>query len=237
MKKIFEDNVIIKTHRTIEIEEIEGTDFAFYTDTRNIDKNGEKSIVMCRNITSIENIKAVKGLQDISNQVVASNMYQGKTIVAAMSKDNFKAVLDGDKHITEVIEYLDGKDYPIPDDYMFVLWNVGSHRIADLHYKFISIPISIGYIDGSVDNERYNLDKLLEKLKQDENVCDRENLKISDIPYYNAEEGRDKSIEFKYLLPDDVYEKIENMGMDSFMRTQYILKEIIGADECRIYED
>ena len=42
MKMIMQTDVVIKTHRMIEIEEIEGTDFAFYTDTRNIDTNGEK---------------------------------------------------------------------------------------------------------------------------------------------------------------------------------------------------
>lgn len=237
MKKIFEKDIVIKTHRIIEIKEIEGTDFSFYRDVRDIDKNDEKSAEVYKGITSMENINSVNGLKRISNTVVTPKMYQGEAIVAIITQDNFDCVLNGSKHITEVIEYPYDKDYYIPDNYILVLWNVGSHRIADLHYNFISIPISIGYIDGSVDNGSYDLEKLLEKLKQDENVCDRENLKITDIPYYNAEEGRDKSIEFKYLLPNDVYEKIENMGMDSFMRIQYILKEIIGADECKISED
>lgn len=235
MKKILENDVIIKTHRIIEIEEIEGTDFVFYKDTRDIDKDGEKSVEVYKGITSIENINSVNGLKSISNIVVAPKMYESEAIVAAISKENLQCVLNGEKHIADVVENVNGKDYPFPENYILVLWNVGSYKIADLHYNFISIPINFGYIDGSVDNERYDLEKLLEKLKKDKNVCDRDNLKISYIPYYNAEDGRNKSIEFKYLLPNDVYEKVANMN--SFMRNQYILEEIIGADDCRISKD
>ena len=237
MRKILEEDVVIKIHRTIEIEEIEGTDFVFYKDTREKNENDKKSIAMCKSITSMENITSVKGLEGISNVIVAPKMYENKAVVAAISKENFQHVLNGEKHIADVIESTDGKDYPVPENYMLVLWNFGSHKIADLNYNFISTPINFGYIDGSIDNERYDLEKLLEKLKRDKNVVDRDNLKISAIPYYNAEDGRDKSIEFKYLLPNDIYDKVENMGMDSFMRNQYVLKEIIGADECRISED
>lgn len=235
MKKILENDVVIKTHRTIEMEEIEGTDFAYYKDIREIDKNGEKSVETYSGVTSIENIKSVNGLKNISNTVVAPKMYEQEAIVALVSKENFKCVLNGEKHIVDVIENINKKNFPISEDYMIVLWNVGSYKIADLHYNFISIPISLGYIDGSVDNEQYDLDSLLEKLKKDKNVIKKENLKISNIPYYNADAERNKSIEFKYLLPDDIYEKIANM--DSFMKNQFVLKEIIGADEYKLLKD
>lgn len=225
MEKIFEDDIVIKTHRTIEIEKIEGTDFAFYMDTREIDENGKKSVTVYKNVTSIENINAVKGLQNISNQVAAPNMYRGTAIVAAIRKDNFKALLNGNKEIMEVIKYLDDVNYPVSDDYVLVLWSIGSYKIADLHYNFISIPIRMEHVDDNDADERYDLDKLLEKLKQDKNVCDRDKLKISDI-------GQHKSMEFKYLLPNEVYKKVANK--DSFYLNQYILKEIIGADDCKI---
>jgi len=180
----------------------------------------------------VKNIKAVNGLERISDIVLADKMYDKKAVVAVIHRDDFACVLNGNKHITEVIRNPYEEDCQPLDNYMIVLWNAASHKIADLHYNFISIPISFGYINGNIDNEKYDLDKLLEKLKKDKNVVNRENLKISNIPYYNAESGKDKTIEFKYLLPDDAYEKVA--AMDSFTRGQYILKEIIGADECRV---
>ena len=43
------------------------------------------------------------------------------------------------KHIADVVENVNWKDYPFPENYILVLWNV---KIADLHYNFISIPIN-----------------------------------------------------------------------------------------------
>ena len=232
MKMIMQTDVVIKTHRMIEIEEIEGTDFAFYTDTRNIDTNGEKRIEVIKNITSMENLISVKGLDKINDVVSAPKMYEGKAVIVAIHKDNFKLVLEGKKHITDVVEKLSAKSYPIPEDYMLALWNWGSYKLADLSYDFISLPIAFGYIDGSVDNETYDLEKLLEKLKNDDNVVDKENLSISSIPYYNAYEGKDKSIEFSYLVPTEIYQKVA--CMDSYTSHKYILEELIGAEKCRI---
>lgn len=231
MKKILENDVVIKTHRTIEMEEIEGTDFAYYKDVREIDKNGEKFVEVYNGVTSIENIKSVNGLKNISNTIVAPKMYDQEAIVTTISRENFKCVLNGKKHIYDAIEDIGKKNYAFNENYMIVLWSPLSYKIADLHYNFISIPISFDYTDGCVDNGQYDLEKLLEKLKKDENVVDRENLKISDIPYYNAEDGRDKYIKFKYLLSNDIYEKVENM--DRFIQRRYILKEVIGADDYR----
>ena len=39
------------------------------------------------------------------------------------------------------------------------------------------------------------------------------------------------SIEFNYLLPNDIYENI--IGMSYFKSREYVLKRIIGADECK----
>lgn len=235
MKKTLEIDVVVKTHRIIEIEEIKGTDFVFYTETRNIDNNGEKSIEVVKGVTSVKNIETTTNLNYIKWSVDTPKMTEGRAVVAAIHKNNFDILLQGKKYVSEVIESLNSiyeNNDSISDDYMLVLWDVSSHKIADLNYNFIPIPIFLGYIEGSVDNETYDLEKLLEKLKDDENVVNKENLSITDIPYYNAYEGRDKSIEFAYLLPTDIYQNV--VCMDSYAARRYILEEIIGADEFRI---
>lgn len=69
-----------------------------------------------------------------------------------------------------------------------------------INYNFIPVPINFSLVDGNIHNGEFDLDKLLKKLKEDECVVNRNNISITDIPYYNAEEGKDKTIEFKYLL-------------------------------------
>lgn len=232
MNKVFEYDCEVITHRTINTEEIEGTDFVFYEDIREIFKDGNFLEVVYKGVTSKENINSVIGLGHIENIVKAPRMYEKKAIVAAIDKNNYQKVMNGDMYIADVIEYLKNIDYS-EDKYILVLWNWLSDKIADLNYNFISIPIHLGYINGFVDNSKYDLNQLLEKLKSDERVCHKENLKITDIPYYNRdyEEGRTKQIEFLYLLTNKEYNDIININ-PTFKVSQYILDNIIGAKEC-----
>lgn len=231
MKKLIEIETIIKTNRRIDIEKIEGTDFAYYTDTREINTDGNVEVKTYHGITSLENLKSVKGLKKIADKVFAPKMYEGYACVAAINKQNFKDVLIGKKHISEVIEDVSTLSFPISNDWLLVLWNWGSYKIADLNYDFISIPIHLNYINGGVDNEKYDLDKLLKKLKEDEHVINRENLKITNIPYYNAEEERDQTIDFLYLFDKEDYQKVAKMS--SLSLEYYVLDNIIQADDCR----
>lgn len=233
MNKVFEYDSTLITHRTINTEEIKGTDFVLYEDIREVNENGKSYIKRHKGITSKENIESVTGMDDINDIVKTPKMYEGKAIVAVISKDDYQKLMNGELHITEVVQYLKNIDYS-EDKYILVLYNWMSYKIADLNYNFISIPISFDFIDSGVDNYKYDLNKLLEKLKNDEHVCHRENLKISDAPYYisDYEDRITKVIEFKYLLPNDIYNEIVNM--DSYAIRKYILDNIIGAKECEI---
>lgn len=231
MKKLIEIETIIKTNRRIDIEKIEGTDFAYYTDTREINTDGNVEVKTYYGITSLENLKSVKGLEKIEDKVFAPKMYEGYACVAAINKQNFKEVLSGEKHISEVVEDISTLTFPISNNYLLVLWNWGSHKIADLNYDFISIPIHLNYMNGGVDNEKYDLDKLLKKLKKDKHVINRENLKITNIPYYNVEEERDQTIDFLYLFDKEDYQEVAEMS--SLSLEYYVLDKIIQADDCR----
>lgn len=233
--KVLDTEIVVKTHRVIETQEIPGTDFVYYEDLKEINKNGEEYTEKNTGFTSKENILSVSELNPIPWKIKAPKMYEKVAVIAAIKKYNFNDVLKGKKHITEVIESIDKMSYPVPEDYMLVLWNGASYKVANLNYDFIPIPIQFGYIDGNVDNDTYDLQKLLKLLKNDECVVDRENLIISNIPYYNCDECRSQSIEFLYLLPPDIYEK--TCSMDSFLSRKYILKNVIGADVCKINKE
>lgn len=226
MKKLVESKSVVEINRRIEIEEINGTDFAYYIDTKEIETNGVFEKKIQKGVTSMENLKAVKEMEKINDIVVAPKMYEKDAIIVAIAKKDFQQVLNGEKHITDIIENTQINDlsFPISNDYMLVLWNWKSYKIADLFYNFIPLPIHLNYMNGTVDNERYDLEKLLKKLKEDEHVINRENLKITNIPYYNAEEDRNQTIDFLYLLDKEDYQKTATM--DNLFSTYYILDKI-----------
>lgn len=226
MKKLVESKSVVEINRRIEIEEINGTDFAYYVDTKEIETNGVFEKKIQKGVTSMENLKVVKEMEKINDIVVAPKMYEKDAIIVAIAKKDFQQVLNGEKHITDIIENTQINDlsFPISNDYMLVLWNWKSYKIADLFYNFIPLPIHLNYMNGTVDNERYDLEKLLKKLKEDEHVINRENLKITNIPYYNAEEDRNQTIDFLYLLDKEDYQKTATM--DNLFSTYYILDKI-----------
>ena len=96
-------------------------------------------------------------------------------------------------------------------DMLYVLVRTYDFTIRDMDEKLIPLPISLNYIDGNLDNKYYDLDKVLEIIKANPSRFvtsdggDASLIKISNIPYYNADEDRTKFIDCKYLPTDEEY--------------------------------
>ena len=54
MKKLVESKSVVEINRRIEIEEINGTDFAYYVDTKEIKTNGVFEKKIQKGVTSME---------------------------------------------------------------------------------------------------------------------------------------------------------------------------------------
>ena len=148
MKTLKKSSSVVKINRRIDIEEIKDTDFAYYFDIKEINTDGTVENIITNGVTSIENLISVNKMEKISEKISVSKMYEGIAYVVAIKKDDFKQVLNDEKHITEVVKEVNKVNLPISDEYMLVLWNNGSFKIMDLNYNFISIPISFNYIYG-----------------------------------------------------------------------------------------
>lgn len=159
-------------------------------------------------------------------------MYKGKATIEVITKSDLEKVQRGEVHISDVIYQRKHKVKPVKDDEMLVLWNSGNEKIAYLSGDYIPLPIHIGYIEGNLDNGAYDLQKVLELLKDNKHVLNRENLEIIPIPYYNCYDGQNKSIECKYLPDHDDYQTI--MSLDYSDRKYYVLDELIGAKAFKI---
>ena len=97
------------------------------------------------------------------------------------------------------------------DDILYVLVRTYDFTIRDMDEKLIPLPIALNYIEGCLDNKHYDLDKVLGIIKANSSHFatmdgdDASLIKIEDIPYYNADENRNKFISCKYLPTDEEY--------------------------------
>lgn len=234
MKKVYETEIVTKINRVIEMKRIEKTNFAFYTDTRIINKNGKEERITYKGISSVENINKAKDLDDVNTKIPVSNMYEKKAKVVILSKKALSDVYAGKKHISEIVEYYTENRPYNKDEDILALWNLCAYELADLDYNFIPLPIQFGYLEGGVSEDKYNLNSLLEKLKLDPYVINKESLQITDIPYYNSYEGHTKSIEFLYLPSKELWNEMkkDNKLRNTQAMRKYILNEIINVKDC-----
>ena len=229
-----EINITVETKRKIKTVPITGTKLVKWYETKTTKCGRKTNSVRTCGITSNENINLVNGLDCISGKIKADNMYEGYAYVMAIKKENYKKVCSGIKHITDdgMLQNINSSNID-SDEYMLLLWNVGSYRIADLNHNILALPIMYGYIDGRIDNYNYDLEKLLKILKENPYILCKDELKISDIPYYNAERGRTQTIYFQMLIPDKEYEKVNRL--DSYTMRSRVLEQFIPEIEsCKI---
>ena len=68
--------------------------------------------------------------------------------------------------------------------------------IDDFLGVYHSIGVHMDYINGNISESHYDLEKLLEVLKNRDDVVFVKDAKIEQIPYYNNEEGRSRDYKF-----------------------------------------
>ena len=101
------------------------------------------------------------------------------------------------------------------------------------HNSELPLPKSMyfDYINGFLDNEVYDLEKVLSVLKTRDDVqirTDRMCREIQDVPYYNQNEhGYRKFIDFIWQPKKEDWDKIAHK-MTDYNRCEIILKEIFG---------
>lgn len=227
MKKIFNS----KIESILTTKEIEGTRFSkWYMEKTEVEDGVEKGECFC-GITTTDILEKHKGVKIPKSYFECEKLYNKSGVVAAILKTDFEKVLKAKLHITEVIKEISDKNIDNLD-YMFIIWNSGSHTILSLNERFISLPIHFNYIDGNVSNEYYDLGKVLNKVKKSPYVLNAEDIDITEIPYYNATEIQDKQVSFYLLLPDYIYAKYQRY--DFLDRNREILRKELGFDDCKI---
>lgn len=237
MNKIFNRKATVT--REIVTEPIKGTEFSYFVDTRLTRfSDGKLSSEMKNGITSNSNLAQAEDFDDINLRCSCTKMYDNYGFVVAISNDDMDRVMRAEAHITDVIESTVDSEWKDMKEKKLILFNGGSYEISDLNHNLIATPIHFDYTDGNVDNSKYDLELLLDHLKSDDHVVNKDALNISRIPCYNADEFSYLTIEFYYLLSDKDY---ENLVVSTNHKTwdirDYILKNYIHIDNFKINQE
>lgn len=175
--------------------------------------DGETSTRVVRGITSIRNLKKVIHMENVRS-IVKNKGWKNNYYVVAFTKEEYQ------KLITGRITFGNCKyDYAIseydPENYVYVLVCESDFTVRSLEdEKLIPIGIYRDYMNGHIDNANYDLDKCLERiLSMPERfvpIAENHPIAIEDIPYYNADNERNKTISFIMLPTQEEYEEYVN---------------------------
>lgn len=229
MKNVFTETMEITREVSVE---------PFYKDlvraTETITKkfNGMVSSEYNTVITTLENVEAAKGNNKLSYTIPVPNMHENKAVVAMISNKNWDELMNGNLHITDVIEkYSDLLYKNNKNNYHIVLWDIHAYIIATLDKEIIPIPIYIDYINGHTDDVHYDLTKLEEVLAENKKSIVKYN-GICYIPYYNCFDGRQKYIDFYFLPSKEVY--TEGIKKNCLNRVEYMLEQTFDMSRAKI---
>lgn len=117
-----------------------------------------------------------------------------------------------------------------------IIYNYSAgHMIFALNGDPIPLALHLDYIRTILSNQYLDLDKALALLKEHPWVVNKNDLEIKDIPYYNAENDRNRTITVN-LLPDAatykrLYQKAVKLKGNSFST---LMKDWFG---CQIYRN
>ena len=210
MEQILTSKKIVE--RSLSVIKYINDKYVLYKDENKItvdDRNPNVSSVY--GVTTIDKLRKVKGYDEVPYliNVDGDNKKEPYTVMSIPSGDLEK--------LKKGVIHFGNYDFPwgieenLGDDMVYVLVRTYDFTMRDMDEKLIPLPISLNYIDGNLDNKHYDLDKVLEVIKDNPSRFvtsdggDANLIKIHNIPYYNADEDRTKFIDCKYLPTDEEY--------------------------------
>lgn len=240
MKKEF----IIQKKRFLDYVDVlsDREDVVVYTDNLLEDE------VLIRSIQGValkESVERVEKEDSVSN--VAENRYELFLVRKSEFRELLRTTLMGRIPELPVIEdaynfILSNGKVNEDSDYEVVQYGGRFiHRAKTMSGEFIPQAVHFDYMysNGGLDNERYDLDEILEVLKDRKDIIwlnGKDRLRkgeillpeVSKIPYYNATEESNKQLDFLWVPSDEDFAKV---GVTEKEWKHYeIMKKIFGYD-------
>ena len=214
-KKIVERNLSIVKHINDK--------YVLFKDENKITlDNGKPYVSSVYGVTTIDQLMSVRGDNAVPQHIIIPNDSKKEPyFVVLIPTEDLEKLKNGVLHFSNY-NFPYGVDEISGTDMVYVLVRTYDFTLRDMDEKLIPLPINLNYINGCLDNEHYNLDKVLEIIKANPsrfvNVDggDASLIKIENFPYYNAGENKTKFIDCKYLPTAEEYNEFVYRGRDDY---------------------
>ena len=184
--------------------------------------NGKPNVSSVYGVTTIDQLMSVRGDNAVPQRIIIPDDSKKEPyFVVLIPTEDLEKLKNGVLHFSNY-NFPYSVDEISGTDMVYVLVRTYDFTLRDMDEKLIPLPINLNYIDGCLDNEHYNLDKVLEIIKANPsrfvNVDggDASLIKIENFPYYNAGENKTKFIDCKYLPTAEEYNEFVYRGRDDY---------------------
>lgn len=193
-------------------------------------------------IAQISEVNAAyeSGIAGINKEITITKdgCHSNKVVACAIKRNLLESVQRNEEKLDRALIFDITKEiYDDVDNYEIVLFSLCAFTLMDVNENYIPLPIHIDYTVSNFSNARYNLDKVLAKLKNDERILNRDNIHISHIPYYNATRNSAETIEFDILLSDKEYNLLqkEYLNTESYRtRAEILFTQFLDIQDCEL---
>lgn len=207
-----------------------------------------KQVIYINNkeISSSEGICNLISIQ----QLTANNRLTRMTSLTMFKKNIEDYFLKNNPNTCEFFKKLESYEIKKPYSYMknndnwgLYIYDNCSWSLFDYNGEELPKGIFFSYIDACVDNSNYDLEEMLELLKNRNDVVFKDNQnKILSIPSYNCNRYTHSYLEFLWIPNPETFKKVKEFR-DSYNRYNYIIENIFGltrreyVDESDGYND
>ena len=215
-KKIVERNISIVKH-------INDKYVLFKEENKTTLDNGKPTVSSVYGVTTIEELMSVRGDNAVSQYIIIPNdPKKDRYFVILIPTEDLEKLKNGVIRLANYNFPYSVEKNVAGDDMVYALFCTYDFTLRDMDEKLIPLPINLNYIEGCLDNEHYDLDKVLEIIKANPSRFvtvdggDASLIKIDNIPYYNADENKTKFIDCKYLPTDEEYNEFVYRSRDGY---------------------
>ena len=211
MERIMTSKTIVERNLSI-VKHINDKYVLFKDENKITVDDGNPSESSVYGVTTIDQLKAVRGQDTVPHLIdIHNDPKEEPYFVASIPTEDLEKLKNGVIHFDFYAYSYNIDENAADNNKVYVLVRIHDYILRDMDEKLIPLPIALNYIEGCLDNKHYDLEKVLEIIKANPSHFvtmdgdDASLIKIEDIPYYNADENRNKFISCKYLPTDEEY--------------------------------
>lgn len=211
-----------------------------YDTKKTVTDNDENNAVIEKEtfVTHKDNLKNIKNIDDIIyKNFFVEGFYDDNGKVMLLNKESYHNILHGDytNYYDKTVPF--DEDKYLSDKYMPIIYDT-DNVFTDLDGNYLPMPIHItdNILDGHMTNTHYDLDAVINRLKDEPTVFAlgtmpynrdiKVPLEIKTIPVYNQTDAANKMLDFYIVPSQELYTNYRSK--DLYNRVTWLLETMYG---------